>query len=163
MRLFGVDVAQTACNHNRFVETAHRVAMFHLKRAEIAQQIRATKFIIKRRATQWRVNHNIQRRSNVFRLAIIALPRLPEIRNIQIRNRETCQTCFRTRTTPRCAFITNFAACACCCARKWCDGGWVIMGFYFHDDVCIFMMKIILLGILCIWIQTLNFCAFNHR
>ena len=74
-----IDIAHTARYHNRLVITIH-LRTIHpanrlLKGAEVARQIRATKFIVKRRATNRTFEHDVQRRSNSFRFAITNFPR----------------------------------------------------------------------------------------
>ena len=74
-----IDIAHTARYHNRLVITIH-LRTIHpanrlLKGAEVARQIRATKFIVKRRATNRSFEHDVQRRCDAFRLAISNFPR----------------------------------------------------------------------------------------
>ena len=61
VRLRRLDVAQAARNHNRLVVAIHLLVKGLLKGAEIAQQVGATKFVVKRCAADGGFKHNVQR------------------------------------------------------------------------------------------------------
>ena len=61
VRLRRLDVAQAARNHNRLVVAIHLLVKGLLKGAEIAQQVGATKFVVKRRTADGGFKHNVQR------------------------------------------------------------------------------------------------------
>ena len=93
--MIGADIAVTPGDHNRLVIAATLVVKIHFKAAHIAADIGATKFVVKGGSTNRAFKHNIQRRDNALRLAILFFPRLLVIGNIQIRNAKAHQSHFR--------------------------------------------------------------------
>ena len=86
----GINRAQAAGNHNRLVvphlTRLHAVgSMGHyslLVLAEVASQIGATKFVVKRRTAQWAFHHDLQWAGNVLRLATgLVAPAIPQFRH----------------------------------------------------------------------------------
>ena len=132
------------------------------KSAEVAQEVRAAEFVVERRAADGAFNHDVQRRGNVFRLAVVLFPRLFEVGDVEVGDGKAGQARFRTRTFARCAFVADFAARARCCTRKRCDGGRVVVRFHFHDDVGVFLVETVALVFCRIRIETLDFRAFDH-
>ena len=84
--MFLTHIAISAGDHNRLVITAHFTPIgadcLLLKAAEIAAEIRATKFIVKRCSTNGPLYHNIQGRDDSVGLAIGRLPGLAEAGDI---------------------------------------------------------------------------------
>ena len=162
MRLFRLNVAQTAGNHNRLVVAVNRAVFLRFKGAEIAQEVRAAEFVVERRAAERAVGHDVQRRGDVFGFVVILLPRLPETGDLQVGRGEARQTGFRARAASRCAFVADFAARARGRARKRGDGGGVVVRFHLHDDVRVFLVEAVCLTLVRIRIKPLDLCAFNH-
>ena len=163
MRLLRLDIAQAAGNHNRLVVAAHLAVKLLLEGAEIAQQIRAAEFVVKRRAADGAVDHNIQRRSQMAGLAVGLLPRLGETGNIEIGHGKAGQTRFRPRAATGCALVADFAARAGGRARKRRDGGGVVVGFHFHQNVRVFLGETVALIFRRMRIKTPDFRAFDNR
>ena len=133
MCLIFLNIAHTACNHNRLMKTVSLCAEIIFQRAKITAQIRTTKLIVKRRTANRSVNHNLQSTCHTIGLAIGRFfPFASCIRQIQVGDRKARQTCFGTRTPSRCPFITNFTARTRCRTCKWSNGSWVIVRFHFH-------------------------------
>ncbi len=78
------DIAIAASNHNRLVITAALTGEICLESSKVATDIGAAKFVIKGGATNGTLSHNIQGRHNAVWLAIILLPRLHIVGNLQI-------------------------------------------------------------------------------
>ena len=127
MGLRGINRSQTARNHDGFVVTALHTADFLLVFAEVAEQIRATKFVIERRAPEWAFDHDLQGAGDVFGLADCAAP--------EFGNAESGQSGFGFRTASGCAFIPNLAARARCRTGEGRNGGGVIVRFDFHQNM----------------------------
>ena len=80
MRLRGVDHTQTPGDHDRLVVAALLLLQIRLPRAavgngllvfaEIAEQIRAAKFVVERRTTERPLDHDLQRAGDVTGLAV---------------------------------------------------------------------------------------------
>ena len=162
MRLLRLNAAQAAGNHNRFVVAANLTVKLLFKSAEVAQEVWAAEFVVERRAADGAFNHDVQRRGNVFRLAVILFPRLFEVGDVEVGHGKAGQARFRTRTFARRAFVADFAARARCRARKRRDGGRVVVRFHFHDDMGVFLVETVALVFRRIRIETLDCRAFDH-
>ena len=160
--LLCLNAAQAAGNHNRFVVAANLTVKLLFKSAEVAQEVRAAEFVVERRAADGAFNHDVQRRGNVFRLAVVLFPRLFEVGDVEVGDGKAGQARFRTRTFARCAFVADFAARTRCRARKRRNGGRVVVRFHFHDDMRVFLVETVALVFRRIRIETLDFRAFNH-
>ncbi len=119
--MIGADVADAACQHDGLVVAAQLFAIvagyFLFIGTEIAVQRRTTEFVVERRAAERAVGHDVERGDDAIRLAEIFFPRLLKARNAQVRNRKAHQARFWLRAAARRAFIADFAAGACRCAR----------------------------------------------
>ena len=162
MRLLRLNAAQAAGNHNRFVVAANLTVKLLFKSAEVAQEVRAAEFVVERRAADGAFNHDVQRRGNVFRLAVVLFPRLFEVGNVEVGHGKAGQARFRTRTFARRAFVADFAARARCRACKRRNGGRMVVRFHFHDDMGVFFVETVALVFRRIRIETLDFRAFDH-
>ena len=123
--------ADATRDHDRLVIAVHVVADALLERAEISAQIGATKFVVKRRATNRALNHDVERRRNAIRFADVGgrhFPRLRQARQAQVRCGESGNARLRRRAAPSSALVANLAARArrSACERR--DGGWVVVG-----------------------------------
>ena len=79
-RLLGVDLPQTARDHDGLVVTAHHAVHRQFVFAEITQQIGPAKLVVEGRATQRALGHDLQRAGDVLgftaRLVGHAAPKL---------------------------------------------------------------------------------------
>ncbi|MNI35499.1 hypothetical protein D3C73_895230 [compost metagenome] len=145
--MIGADVAQAACQHDRFVVATQLNAVVAIDAlfisTEVTDQRRATKLVIECRTAQWAFGHDIQRGDDAIRFAEILFPRLFEPRNTQVGNREPYQASFRLRATAGCAFVADFTARTGRSAWPRRDRRWVVVGFHLHQDVCFFLMIVI--------------------
>ena len=129
------NIAVTASKHNRLVITATLTSKIHLEGSKVSTDIGTTKFIVKCRATQWSFSHNIQRRDNAARLAIIRFPGLHIIWNLQIGDGKTNQTHLGLRASTHRTFIANFTPRTCTSTRVRRYSCGVIMGFNLHQQM----------------------------
>ena len=108
-RLAGVDLPQTARDHDGLVVTALHTVHGLLVFTEIAQQIGPAKLVVEGRAAQWALGHDLQRAGNVARLAARLITQAaPEFGHSKAR-----QTRLGFGATACGAFVANFTACAC--------------------------------------------------
>ena len=163
MRLLRLDIAQAAGNHNRLVVAAYLAVETLFKSAEIAQQIRAAELVVKRRAADGAVDHNIQRGSQMAGFAVGLLPRLRKARDIEVGHGKAGQTRFRPRAATGCALIADFAARTGGCAGKGGDGGGMVVGFHFHQNVRVFFGKTVALRRVGVRVEAFDFRAFDNR
>ena len=163
MRLLGLNIAQTAGNHNRLVIAAHLAVELGFKGAEIAQQIRATEFIIERRAADGGFNHDVERGDDVGGLAVATFPRLFHIGDIEVGNRIAGEAGFGARAASRCAFVADFAARAGGRTGKRRNRRGVVVRFHLHQDMRVFFMETVALIGRRIGIKPGNFRAFDYR
>ena len=88
VHMLATDHAATTRQHNGLVITTQLVTVtasnLFFKSAKITAQVGTTKFIIKSRRTQRAIQHNIQRRGNTRRFAMVCFPRLNKLRYAQI-------------------------------------------------------------------------------
>ena len=133
----GVDLADAAGDHDGFVIAAHLARDGLFIGAEIARQVGSTKLVVKRRATDGAVEHDLQRRRDAIRatIGIRFFPRLNRAGNLQIGNRETRETRLGLGSAARCSFVAYFAAAARRRAGVGRNRGRVIVGFHFHQRV----------------------------
>ena len=59
MRLLRLNAAQAAGDHNRFVVAADLTVKFFFKGTEVAQEVRAAEFVVKRRTTDGTFDHDV--------------------------------------------------------------------------------------------------------
>ena len=130
------NVAQPAGDHDRLVITAPlAIGTVLLEGAEITGQIGAAELVVERRRTDGAFQHDIQRRDDAARLAVVALPRLDEIGNPEVRDRESTKPRLRFGATSGRAFVADFTTRTGRGARKRRDRGRVVVSFHFHQDV----------------------------
>ncbi len=130
--MFSLDVAIAARQHNGLVVTATLAVEVFFKGAEVAANIRATKFVVKRRTTEWAVNHDIQRSHNAAWLTIIHFPRLFKAGDLQVGYSETIQTHFGFGAAAYRTFIANLTAGASTGARERRNRRGVIVSLHLH-------------------------------
>ena len=166
LNVVSTDITHTTGQHDRLVVTPHLVAVhtgrFLFKRTEVTVQVRTTKFVVKCGTTQRTFDHDIQRRNDTLRLTISAFPRLVELRDVQVRDGETGQTCFWLGTTAGSTFVTDLTTGACRCTRERRNRSRVVMGFHLHQQV----NRLVVLRVffsLRIREEAVRFMTHNHR
>ena len=166
--MVAVDIAQAAGNHDGLVVAAHLAVDFGFKGAEVAGQIGAAKFVVECCAANRAIQHDLQRRGNARRLAVglaffaVGFPRVGKVGNVQVGHGKAGQASLRARAATGGAFIADFAARTGGRTRKRRNGGWVVMGFYFHQDMGGFLMKLIAVFASC-RVEALDRAPFDHR
>ncbi len=160
------DIAHTACQHDWLVVTTHLIAMRCgnglLEGTEVAGQRRTAELVVERRATQWAFNHDVQRGDDALGLAVRHFPRLHKTRDLQVGHGETGQACFRFGTATGCTFVANLATGAGRCARKRRNGGRVIVGLDFHQNMHRLLHRAVLAGVR-VRKETAGNAADDHR
>ncbi len=109
------DVAEAAGDHDRLVIAAHFNAVANrnglLITAEISAQCRAAEFVVERRAANRSFEHDVERRNDAERFAVMGVfPGLQITGHAQVRHGETVQTGFRFRATSGRTFVADLAA-----------------------------------------------------
>src|SRR5471032_3455208 len=164
--MVSTNIADTACQHNRLMITAQFRAVMAVNilfvGTEITQQSRTTKFVVKCRATQRAVSHDLKRSHDAVRLAEVLFPRLFETRNTQVGDREPHQTSLRFGTTSGGTFVTDFAAGAGRSSRPWRDSRRVVVSFHFHQDMRLLLMEVVQ-AVSGIGIKAPYLRSFHHR
>ena len=158
--VFGFDAAQTARQHDGLVIAAHFAVDLLFEGAEVASEVRTTEFIVECRATEWAVDHDLQRGRDTTRLADgVGFPRLYETGDVQVGDGETGETCFGLGACTRCTFVTDLAAATGGRTREWRDGGRVVVRLHLHQDVGqLFAEFVCTTGT---WVEALDLCAFD--
>ena len=120
VRLRGRDRAEAAGDHDRLVIAAALAADALLARAswhgllihtEVAEQIRPSELVVEGGAAERPVDHDLQRARDVFRLAVgLALPRLGQARQVQVRNAEAREPRLGPGAAAGRAFVADLAA-----------------------------------------------------
>ena len=134
------DVAHPACKHDRFVIAAQFFAPVRagdrlLVGAEIAGQIGPPELVVEGRRADRSLDHDVERRDDASRLAVIDLPGLLEAGDAQIRHREAAQTGLGLGALPGRALVADLAARAGGRARIGGDGGRVVVGLDLHQQM----------------------------
>src|SRR5690606_10665102 len=139
------DVAQTAGNHDRLVVTTDFRATGRLygllEGAEVTGQRGTTEFVVERGAAKRAVDHDLQRRDDATRLAVVFFPGLFEAGNAQVGNSEARQARLGLAATAGRAFVPDLATGASGGAREWRNGGRMVVGLHLHQDVNLFLMR----------------------
>ena len=132
-------VAEPAGNHDRLVIAADDAGgiprQAHLKGTEIAEDARASEFVVERGRADRPVEHDLERGRDARRAAMVGLPGLLESGYTQIRHGETDQARFRLRAEAGRAFVPYFTARASRGPREWRDRRRVIVGLDLDQDV----------------------------
>ena len=162
MGLLRLNAAQTTGNHNRLVIAAHAAVVFGFKGAEIAEQVGAAEFVVERGTAQRAVDHDVERRGDVFGFAVGLFPRLRQIGQVEVGHGKTGEAGFRARATAGGAFVTDFTARTSGRTGKRGDGGGVVVGFHLHDDVGVFFVETVALIFGGSGVKALDFRAFDN-
>ena len=72
--MFDFDISKATRDHDGFVITTHTFAGRHFKGSKVASQVGASKLVIKRSGSERTISHDLKRRHNAIRLAVIQLP-----------------------------------------------------------------------------------------
>ena len=164
VRLRRRNVADPAGNHDWLVVAAHHLTDRLFIGAEITGEIRATEFIVERRRANRPFKHDLQRRSNARRAAIVGhrgFPRLLSPRQIEVGNGKTTQAGLGPRATAGRAFVADLAAGAGCRAGKGRNRCRVIVRFDLGQDVRQFLRPAI--STARAGIQTFDFSPLENR
>ncbi len=136
-----LDVAQAARQHDGLVVAAHLAVHFLFEGAEVAGEVGTAELVVERRAAYRTFQHDLQRRGDAARLAVLGLavavllPRLLEARDVQVGHREAGEAGLGTRTATGGAFVADLAAVAGGGAGERRNGGRVVMRLHLHQDV----------------------------
>ena len=134
------DITVATGQHNRLVIAAPLTVERHFKCTKITTKIGPTIFVVKSSAADGALKHDIERRDNSLRFAVVVFPGLDKSRNAQIRNTETGEASLGFRTSTNCTFIANFTPRTSTCTRKGRNRGGVIMGLDLHQQMYRFLM-----------------------
>lgn len=126
--------------------SALRAGRLHFKGAEVAGDIGAAEFVIERCCANGPFEHDVERGNDAPRFTEIVFPRLFIAGNAQVGHREAAQTCFGLGTVAGGAFVADFAARTCRCARERGNRGGVVVGFHLHQDVNRFVGVVVFAG-----------------
>mmetsp|Transcript_6078 Transcript_6078/g.24396 ORF Transcript_6078/g.24396 Transcript_6078/m.24396 type:complete len:644 (+) Transcript_6078:1983-3914(+) len=136
LRQVRADGAQTARDHDGLVIAAAHAGHGLLEDAEVARQVRAAELVVEGRATERAVDHDLQRRRDVGRLADrVLLPGLAQARQVQVGHREAGQARLGPGAPAGGAFIADLAAGAGGGARVGRDGGGVVVRLHLHQHL----------------------------
>ena len=126
-----VDHTQAARDHDGLVVTAQHAGHSLLVLAEVAQQVGSAELVVVGRAAQWGLGHDLQRAGDVIGLAT----RLVAHASPEFGDGETGQARLGPGAATGRALVANFTAHAGGGTREGRDGGRVVVGFHFHQDV----------------------------
>ena len=129
------DIAIATSDHNRLVVAAALAVKIHFKGSQVTADIGSAKFVVKGGATNRPFNHNIQRRDNSLRLAIIPFPGLAVVGNIEVGDTEAHQAHLGLGAAAHSALVTNLATRAGTGTRVGRDRCGVVVGFHLHQHM----------------------------
>ncbi len=134
-RVRGADVAHAARDHDRLVIAAGDAAGLHLEGAEGAGEVGTAELVVERGGADRPLEHDLERRGDPVRLPEVALPRLLEPGDAEVRDAEAAQPCLGLRAAPGRALVAELAARACRCARKRRDCRRVVVSLDLREQV----------------------------
>ncbi len=133
------NVAHATSDHDRLVVTTGFRATGRvdggLEGTEVTVQVRTTEFVVERSAAERAFDHDLQRRHDARRLAVVFFPRLNEARNTQVGHGKPGQAGLRLAADAGGAFVTNLATRTGRRARERGNRGRVVVGLHLHQDV----------------------------
>ena len=122
--------------HNGFMIARDQAVMQRLLiAAEIAAERRAAKLVVVARRAERGFEHNLKRRGDMFRLAVVFFPGLDKARDLQVGNRKAGQPGLGPRAPPRGRLIAYFPASAGRGPGPGGNGGRVVMGLDLGEDM----------------------------
>ena len=132
--MFGADVTEATGEHDRLVIAADLFAVVagdqRFIAAEVTENGRTAKLVVKGSATQRPVEHDIEGGDNALRLAEMLLPRLFKAGNAQVGDRETHEAGLGLGADASGAFVADLTTGAGGCTRPGADGSRVVVGFH---------------------------------
>ena len=137
--VFAPNVAKATRQHDGLVVAAGNIRRVSGNRdfisAEIAEDARATEFVIEGGGPEWAFRHDVERRSDTRRLRLRPFPWLFETGDTQVRHGEAGEPRLGLRPAAGSAFVTDLAAGARGGARERRDGRGVVVRLHLHQDV----------------------------
>ena len=158
----GRNISNAAGKHDRLVIAAMDTADRLLEGPEIPGEVGAAELVIERRRADRGLGHDLQRRHDPARPAVVALlPGLQGPGYAQIGHRVANQSGLGLRAAPGGTLVADLAARAGRRARKGGNRGRMVMGFAFDDQMCFF--GIFFINRIFIRIKALRNGAFEYR
>ncbi len=137
--VLGADVAEAAGEHDGLVVAAHLLAggagHLLLEAAEITTNVGPAEFVVEGGGTDGAFDHDVQRRDDAPGAAVVGLPGLRGVRQVQVGDGEAAQPGLGLGAAPGGALVTDLAAGAGGGAGEGRDGGGVVVGLHLHQDV----------------------------
>ena len=129
--LLGVDLPQTARDHDGLVVTPHHAVHGLFVFAEIAQQVGTAKLVVEGRATQRAFGHDLQGAGDVLGFSTLLVRHAAP----KFGHGEARQTRLGLGAATGCALVADLAARARGCAGEWRNRGRVVVGFDLHQHM----------------------------
>ena len=137
--MHGANIAEPAREHDRLVISADFGAVgsldFLAVGSEIASQIGAAEFVVEGRATDRRLEHDVEGRCDPRRLSGVDFPGLLAVGDQEIGYAEACEARFGLAASSGRAFVSDFTAGAGGRAGEGRDRRRVIMRFHLHQNL----------------------------
>ena len=160
------NIAKAAGDHDRLVVTAPFIPIdprgFDFQGAEIAAQIRTAELVVEGGTAQRPLDHDVKGRGNAPGAAVVVFPRLHEIRNAQIGDREPGKAGLGLGAATGGAFVTDLAASAGGSPGMGGDGGGVVMGLHLHQHMHR-LIDVAVLGVVRTGEETVRHRPRHHR
>ena len=155
------NAADAAGDHDGLVIAAHLAGHFLLEGAEVTGQIGPAEFVVESRCTDRPLDHDVERRGNAIRLAVVRFPRLHIAGNAQIGNSKAAQPGLGLGAAPSGALVTNLAARAGSRTGERRNRGRMIVRLHLGQD----MRELLAPAILAIWprMKTIDRRALDDR
>ncbi len=139
--VFGTDIAETAGEHDGFaVAEAGAVGAGLLERAKVAAQVGSAELIVEGGRAKWALGHDVERAGDVARFAVVILPGLGRLRQVEVRDREAAEPGFGLRAAACSTLVADLAAGAGGGAGPGGNGCGMVVGFHLAKDVDLFRM-----------------------
>ncbi len=133
------DQANATGNHDRLVIATQLTPIDAVdelfKSTKVTAGVGAPEFVVERRGADRTIDHDIERRGDAARFAIVLFPGLFEPGNSQVRHRETTQPRLGLRADAGCTLVANFSTGTRRRTRKRRYRGRVIVRLDFHQDI----------------------------
>src|SRR5205823_2125728 len=129
------NVADTARDPDRLMIAADFTCHLLFEGTEVTEEIRPAELVDERRRADRAFEHDLQRRGDTVGLAVVNLPGLRHVGNLEMRYRESGQPCLRPGADPGCAFVADLAAGARRSAWKRRDRRRMIVRLDFHQNM----------------------------
>ena len=133
------DVAETTGQHDRLVVATQLVLLgsghHGLEGTEVAAEIGTAEFVVEGGGTDGPLQHDIEGRDDAVRLAVVHLPGLGVVRQLQIGDRETAQARLGLGALTGGPLVADLATGTGGGAGIGGDGGGMVMGLHLHQDM----------------------------